>query len=210
MVEDYNQQQPQSYQGSYQMPSQVTSDLQENAYHIVRVLTEHDQFLEIIKREMRGEELFQDEKGGTRWVQREKPMFIKIDRLDNPIRRKNMITHRWDYVCNDEAINECLSILKMCGLNPITPLTNITDEEIMADLLEMECKIAAMLCQNRKKWGLAKSEYPIAVGKLKVIIKDARYRAKNATVLKALRTMTTRLEQTLESKREGNQKKILA
>ena len=188
--------------GSYQMPSQVAQDLQENATQIVRVLTEHDGFLEVIKREMRGEQLFEDTEGSRSWVQVDKPSFIQLDKLNQPIRRHNKSTKRDEYICNDEAINEILSILKFCGLNPIAPLTNITDDEILADLLEMECKIAMMLAINRKKWGLTKAEYPITVGKLKVLIKDARYRAKDGTVLKALRTMTTRMEQTQEVKKE--------
>ena len=162
--------------GTYQMPSQITQDLQDNALQIVRVLTEHESFLEVIRREMRGE-------------QREDPIRI-------------IANGSQEYICNEEAINEILSILKMCGLNPIAPLTNITNDEILEDLLEMECKIAMLLAVNRKKWGLNKAEYPIAVGKLKVLIKDARYRAKDGTVLRALRTMTTRMEQSAEVKKE--------
>jgi len=204
-MDEYLYQQNQNPAGNYQMPAQVTQDLTDNAFQIVKVLTEHNDFLTVFKRELRGEQLFEDDKGTKMWIQVDKPMFIKLDKNDAPIMIKDSISKKNVYVCNDEAVNEVCNILKMCGLNQIAPLTNITAEEIREDLLEMECKIAMLLAVNRKKWGLYKSGYPIAVGKLKVLIKDARYRAKDGTVLRALRTMTTRMEQSSEIKQPQKQ-----
>jgi len=191
--------------GNYQMPSQVADDLREDSFQIVKVLTEHDGFLQIIRSEMRGEQYWEEDDGNRSWVQVDKPMFVKLDKNNEPLKVLNPKTKRKEYLCNDEAINEVISILKSCGLNPITPLTNISKEEIREDLLELECKIAMLLAVNRKKWGLNKAEYPMAVGKLKVMIKDARYRALDGTVLRALRTMTTRMEQSSEIKRDPKQ-----
>ena len=181
-------------QGSYQLPSYMADELRDSV-QLVKVLTEHDTFLDIIRREMRGEQLYQDESGEASWVQVDKPMFVKLDRHDKPIRKFNDKTKREEYIANDDAVNEVLSILKNCGLNPITPLTNINEEEIRADLLEMESKVAVLLAVKRKEWGIDKAGYPAAVGKIKILIKDARYRAKDGTVLKALRTITSRIEQ---------------
>lgn len=189
-------------QGTYQMPSQVAQDLQENAFQIVRVLTEHEDLLSVLKREMRGEQLYEDSEGNRNWVQVDKPMFVKLNINNKPLKVLNKKRGVEEFICNDEAIGFVINILKMHGLNPVAPLTNITEEEIRADLLEMECKIAMLLTINRKKWGLQKSEYPMTVANIKVLIKDARYRAKDGAVLRALRTMTTRMEQTQEVKRE--------
>jgi hypothetical protein len=183
--------------GNLTSPSKIHREVDEGV-QLIKVLTDHENFLNIVRAEMKGEQLYQDEKGDKIWVQVEKPMFIKLDKLNKPLKVKNNRTGKEEYVLCDEAVNDVISILKSCGLNPIAPLTNINEEEIRADLLELESKIAVLLCVNRKKWGLAKSEYPMAVGKLKVLIKDARYRAKDGTVLKALRTITSRIERTSE------------
>ena len=188
--------------GNYQLPSSI-EDLKDSVPQLVKVLTEHDSFLNIIRREMRGEQFFQDESGETSWVQVDKPMFVKLDKNNKPLRRLNEKTKHYDYLVNDDAINEVISILKSCGLNPITPMTNISEEEIRADLMEMESKVAVLLAVKRKVWGIDKAEYPAAVGKIKILIKDARYRAKDGTVLKALRTITSRIEQATDG---GNRK----
>lgn len=179
---------------SYLPASKLHKDINDSA-HLIKVLTDHVNFLENMRREMRGEQLYQDKDGETFWVQMDKPMFIKLDKNDQPIKRLNKKTGKQEYITNDDAVNEVISILKSCGLNPITPLTNIDENEIRADLLEMESKIAVLLTVKRKKWGIDKAEYPATVGKIKMLIKDARYRAKDGTVLRALRTITSRIEQ---------------
>ena len=180
--------------GSYQPPS--ATKYEEETVHLIKVLTDHESFLNILRAELRGEQIFEDNSTHERYfAQTDKPTFIKLDRLNKPLRVMNERTGKEEYICNDDAINEVINIVKLCGLNPVSPLTAIDENEIRADLMEMESKIAVMLFSYRKSWGLAKPEYPIVLGKLKILIKDARYRAKDGIVLKALRTITSRIEQ---------------
>ena len=185
--------------GNYQSPSSLRDT--EETMQLIKVLTEHEDFLNVLRRELRGEQLYQDEKGETYWVQVDKPMFVKLDKTNKPIKVVNPKTTKEEYIVNDDAVNEVISTLKASGLNPVSPLTNIDENEIRADLMELESKIAMLLATKRKEWGLDKAEYPLAVGKIKVLIKDARYRAKDGTVLKALRTITSRIEQASETRR---------
>jgi hypothetical protein len=189
--------------GVYHPPSSI-EDEGDQLKQLVEVLTQHEKFLQVLKMELRGEQLYQSSEGERYWVQTDKPMFIKVDRYNKPIKVFNERMKKYEFICNDDAINEVINIVKMCGANPISPMTVISDEEIRADLFEMESKIAVMLFNNRQKWGIAKSEYPIYVGKLKIIIKDARYRSKDGIALKALRTMTSRIEQSSEAQRNKN------
>lgn len=175
---------------------------QQQAVQLIKVLTDHDNFLALLRKEFRGEELYRDKKGETYWIQIDKPMFIKLDKNNQPIKVINPKNNKEEYARNDDAINEVLNILKSSGLNPISPLTNIDENEIRADLLEMESKIAVLLTVKRKAWGIDKAEYPVHVGKIKLLIKDARYRSKDGTVLKALRTITSRIEQSSEQQRK--------
>ena len=191
----------QSISGSiHQFASQAARDTYDT--QLISVLTEHEDMLNTLRREFRGEHLFQDSKGNIQWVQVDKPMFTKLDKNNKPKRIFNKKTKRWQYIANDDAINDIIKILKSSGLNSITPLTVISEDEIRADLLEIESKIAVLLTVKRKSWGIDKSEYPIIVANLKTIIKDARYRAKDGTVLKALRTITSRQESSLEDHRD--------
>lgn len=186
--------------GVYHPPAMIDENT-DLTKQLVEVLTQHESFLNVLKMELRGEQLYQSDTGERYWVQTEKPMFVKVGQDNKPIKILNKKTGKYEYICNEDAINEIINIVKMCGANPISPMTVINDEEIRADLMEMESKIAVLLFNNRKKWGIAKSEYPIYVGKLKIIIKDARYRAKDGIALKALRTMTSRIEQSSENSR---------
>lgn len=171
-----------------------------NDKQLINVLTQHQDSLNELRRELRGEQLYQNEKTGqVKWVQVDKPMFVMQDKNNQPIRVKNEETGRMDFIVNDEAIGNVIQILKSSGMNSIAPLTALNENEIIADLREIESKIAVLLFAKRKKWGIDKAEYPILVSNLKVMIKDARYRAKDGIVLKAIRTMTTRMEQTTEN-----------
>lgn len=174
----------------------------EHTYHLIKVLTDHEDILDILKMQLRGEILYQDKDGERFFKQTDKPMFVILDPLNRPIRVWNERAKQYDYLPNDEAINEVINMLKFCGLNPVAPLTTIDENEIRADLLEMESKMAVMLCVKRKKWGIDKALYPVIVGKIKVLLKDARYRSKDGVVLRALRTITSRIEQTQEQKRQ--------
>lgn len=190
----------QAVKGLFHPASAVDENLEE-IHQLIEVVTKHEKFLNVLKQELRGEQLFQEESGERYWVQTEKPMFIKVDKLNRPLKYINSKTRKEEYICNDDAINEIINIVKLCGFNPIAPMTEIDEEEIRADLLEMESKITVLLFNNRKRWGIAKSDYPVYIGKLKVLLKDARYMAKGGRVLKALRTMTNRIEQSAESNR---------
>lgn len=187
--------------GMYQPPSSMLQNDAEEGRQLIKVLTEHETFLNILRSEFRGEQLYQAEDGERSWVQVDKPMFIKLDKENKPIKVYNKKMQKWEYIVNDDAVNEVISILKSSGLNPIAPLTTLDENEIRADLLEMESKIAVLLFVKRKEWGIDKAEYPAMVGKLKMLIKDARYRAKDGIVLKALRTVTSRIEQSNEQQR---------
>lgn len=187
--------------GAYQPASSVQQNIEEGI-QLIRVLTEHETFLNILRQELRGEQLYQDEKGERYWMQTDKPTFVQLDGNGKPLKRQNSRTGREEFVCNEDAINSVLQTLKMCGLNPVTPLTSIKEEEIRDDLLEMESKIAVLLTIKRRVWGIDKAEYPMVVGNLKVLIKDARYRAVNGTIIRALRTITSRIEQTSEHNRD--------
>ena len=176
-------------------------DYHENNMQLIRVLTDHEDILDILKNQMRGEIAYQDKDGERYMVQVDKPMFVLLDELNKPVMRINAKTGRQEYVPNDEAINEMISILKLCGLNPVAPMTTIDENEIRADLLEMESKLAVLLTIKRKAWGIDKAQYPVIIGKMKVLIKDARYRSKDGIVLKALRTITSRIEQAQEKER---------
>lgn len=186
----------------YQPPSAVIAPDEKEGAQLIRVLTEHDNFLGLMRQELRGEQMYITEQGKRLWVQVDKPIFVKLDKEDKPIKVKNKESGNEEYVCNDDAVNEILSILKSCGLNPISPLTTIDENEIRADLLEMESKVAVLLCIKRRSWGIDKAEYPTLVGKIKILIKDARYRAKDGIALKALRTITSRIEQSTEQQKQ--------
>ena len=178
-----------------------SEDYHQNNMQLIRVLTDHEDILDILKNQMRGEIAYQDKDGEKYMIQVDKPMFVMLDELNKPVIRINPKTNKKEFVPNDEAINEMISILKLCGLNPVAPMTSIDENEIRADLLEMESKLAVLLTIKRKSWGIDKAQYPVIVGKMKVLLKDARYRSKDGIVLKALRTITSRIEQAQEKER---------
>lgn len=196
MSEEQQQQYPPAeYQsrGLYSDPQSYVES--QHADHLVKVLTDHEDTLDILKMQMRGEIVYQDKEGQRFYKQIDKPAFVILDELNKPVKVYNEQFKQWDYIPNDEAINEVVSILKFIGMNPVAPMTTIDENEIRADLMEMESKITVLLTINRKKWGIDKSMFPVIIGKLKVLIKDARYRSKDGTVIKALRTITSRIEQ---------------
>lgn len=177
-------------------------DYHENNMQLIRVLTDHEDTLDILKNQLRGELAFQDKDGEKYMMQVDKPMFVMLDENNKPIMVKNPRNGKLQYVACDEAINFVMHTLKLCGLNPVSPMTTIDENEIRADLLAVESKLAVVLVNKRKAWGIDKAEYPLVLENLKVLIKDARYRAKDGIVLKALRTITSRIEQAQE--REKN------
>jgi hypothetical protein len=127
-----------------------SNEQQSDNNHLIKILTEHTTMLDLIKQELRGEQLYQDESGERYYVQVDKPRFVKLDKYNKPIKQINPKTKKEEYVPNDEAINEVLGALKAAGLNSITPMTTLSEDIIMADLLEIQSKVVVALCIKRK------------------------------------------------------------
>lgn len=190
----------QAMKGSFQTASNAQETLSE-ATNLIKIFAERGKFLDILKTELRGETLYQDQNGERFFVQVERPTFVMLDQYNKPMKWMNPQTKKEEFIPNEEAITSIIQTLKSCGLNSITPFTALPEEEIRADLFEMESKLAVLLANKRKKWGIDKAEYPVILGNLKVMIKDARYMAKEGIVLKAIRTITSRIEQATEGQK---------
>ena len=188
--------------GQLQSPQSYDSSDQ-NAGQLLKVLTDHETTLDIIKNQLRGELAYKDANGEVYMIQVDKPYFCKTDINNQPLKVIDERTKKEIYVANDEAINSIMHILKLSGMNPVAPMTTIDENEIRADLLALESKLAVLLAANRKKWGIDKTQYPMILESLKVLIKDARYRSKDGTIIKAIRTVTSRIEQSNQDKQKG-------
>lgn len=190
---------------NYQFPSQLKKEI-EDTNQLLHVLADNTQFLNVVRRELFGEQLFQDQEGNKHWIQVDKPLFVTLDHNDKPLRvpcpirnpdkTKNGI---WVYVPNKDAINFVMHCLKFSGLNPVSPFTTLKEDEIREDLLEIESKVCIILANKRKKWGLDIAEYPQVLANIKTLIKDARNRALDGNSLKAIRTMTSRIERAVDN-----------
>ena len=88
-------------------------DFHQNNMQLIRVLTDHEDILDILKNQMRGEIAYQDKEGERYMIQNDKPMFVILDQYNKPVFVKNPKTGKMEYVPNDEAINEMISILKL-------------------------------------------------------------------------------------------------
>ena len=172
---------------------------------ITKLLLESSKTLSTLRREFRGEALYQGEDGSSQWIQISKPIFCKMDYLKEKPLKENVKmpdgTFKDVFIPNDEAIEEILSMLKFAGLNQITSITNISEDNILDDLREFECKLAGVLCLKQKEWGIDKEVLPMIQFKIKTIVQDARYMAKDGGTLKALQTTVSRVEQVLEGER---------
>lgn len=203
-MDDLNQTQHSSQGANYSYPDQLRIATQQ-LHSMVKMLADISGSLPTLRRVFRGEALHQEEDGTTQWIQIVKPTFVKVDHITNlPLRQKVIMpdkTERMVYVPNDEAIEEILSMLYFLGLNPVTPLTNLDEGIILDDLKEFECKLAGILTLKQKSWGIDKDSLPIIHTKIKTIVQDVRYMAKNGTVLKALQTTVSRVEQVMEGER---------
>lgn len=110
-----------------------------------------------------------------------------------------------EYVPNVDAIEELLSQLKCMGINSITPLATIDNDNIMDDLKEFEKKLASLLCLKQIEWGLDKELMPMLMTKIKTIVQDARLVAKEGNLLRALMKSVQRIEQSVEQpKQQGS------
>ena len=94
-------------------------------------------------------------------------------------------------------------MLKFMGLNNITRLTNVDEKTVLADLLEFEAKLAAVLCLKQKAWGIDKELLPTTMTKIKTIVQDARYMCVNGSTLKAIQKTVQRIESFSEGTPRG-------
>ena len=184
----------------------IITDTDRALASIATLLKESTNTVPILRREFRGEALYQYPDGYQAYIQVSKPIFIKLDReTEVPLKKKIQIrdldgnfTSKEIYVANDEAIEEVLSMLKFMGLNQITLLTNLDENTILDDLREFECKLAALLCLKQKAWGIDKELLPMIQTKIKTIVQDARYQACNGNTIKAIQKTVQRVETSIE------------
>jgi hypothetical protein len=168
---------------------------------LTKLLLQSSDILNQLRREFRGEALHMTKDGGAFWVQVSKPIFVKIDLERNPLRQLITLpdgSMKEIYVPHDEAIEEILGMLKFSGVNQITPITKIPSNNILDDLKEFECKLAALLAIKQPKWGIDKEMLPIIQFKIKTLVQDARYMCENGNVLEALTKSVQRIEQHIE------------
>ena len=205
------QTQPSATASSFSYPDQLRQATQQ-LHSMVKMLAEISGSLPTLRRVFRGEVLYQDESGRSDWIQIVKPMFIKSDpATEKPLRQVIIMpdkTKREGFVPNDEAIEELISMLYFMGLNPVTPLTNLSEATILDDLKEFECKLAATLALKQKSWGMDKELLPVIHQKIKTTVQDVRYMANEGAVLKALQTTVSRVEQIIEGDRQRSKLKL--
>ena len=188
-------------------PSQLAEASQAVA-SLTRLLFEVSNTLIALRREFRGEALYQSEDGVNQWIQISKPVFVKVDFKTNlPLKVDEKMP--WGemkkvYVPNDEAIEEVLSMLKFAGVNQITSMAGINEDNYLEDLKEFECKLAGVLCLKQREWGLDKELLPMLQFKVKTVVQDARSLAIEGRVLKALQTTVQRVEQMIEGDKMAN------
>ncbi len=186
------------------MPSQIAETAQVMA-SLTKLLLEASNVLIFLRREFRGEAVYQDGEGNNHWVQISKPLFVRVDlKTGKPLMKR--VKMPWNevkdiYIPNDEAIDEIISMLKFAGINQVTPIGNISSDNYLDDLLEFECKLAGVLALKQEEWGLDKELLPMIQFKIKTIVQDARSMAVNGNVLKALQTSVQRVEQAFEGER---------
>lgn len=187
------------------------SDLRETIGSLTKILSDIPRTLTTLRREFRGEALYTDDEGESHWVQVSKPIFIKIDtKTRDPIMIEKKFPNgetRKVYIPNDEAIDEVISMIKFMGVNTITSITKISNDNVLDDLKEFECKLASVLALKQVEWGLDKELLPMLQTKIKTLVQDARYLAENGNILKALQTSVQRIEQAYEGERLTKQQK---
>ena len=198
----------QTSQMNYTMPSQLQEALSSMS-SLTKHLLEISKTLTFLRREFRGEALYQDDKGNQTWIQTSKPIFVKVDfKTNKPLMEKVKMpdgTEKDVYMANDEAIDEILSMLKFAGVNQITPISNIEFDNYMDDLREFECKLAGVLCLKQREWGLDKELLPMMQFKIKTIVQDVRSMSVKGMTIKILQTTVQRVEQLIEG--DGTKKR---
>lgn len=182
------------------------NDLQKALASIAGLLREAENLLPILRNEFRGEATMQYDDGSVENVQISKPLFIRINyKTNQPIKieKKYKSGNKMIYEVNEEAVEEVLSLLKFMGLNNITRLSNLDEKTVLQDLLEFECKLAALLMLKQKEWGIDKELLPTTMTKIKTIVQDARYMCVNGSTLKAIQKTVQRIEQYSEGDKKG-------
>lgn len=191
----------QSYNTNYTHPSQL-QEAQQAMASLTKLLFEVSNTLIALRREFRGEALYQGEDGSSQWVQITKPVFVRMNYKTNmPIKERKKMPwgeEKEVYISNDEAIEEILAQLKFAGVNQITAISGIDEGNFLDDLREFECKLAAVLCLKQREWGIDKELLPMMQFKIKTIVQDARSLALEGRTLKALQTTVQRVEQMFE------------
>lgn len=189
--------------GNYAYPSQL-QDAEKAMASLVKLLGAAADTLLSLRREFRGEALYQKEDGSNHWIQVTKPLFVKMERGTRKPLRENIMMP-WGvveskFVANDEAIEEILSQLKFAGINQITAISGIDNDNYLDDLKEFECKLAAVLALKQKDWGVDKELLAMLMFKVKTIVQDARSLAIDGRTLKAIQTTVSRVEQMIEDR----------
>jgi hypothetical protein len=190
-----------NFSSNYVHPSQLQEASQAMA-SLTKLLFEASNTLIALRREFRGEALYQSEDGSSQWIQVSKPTFVKVDyKTNKPFVRTQKMPwgeEKIVFIPNDEAIEEVLSMLKFAGVNQVTAIAGIDNDNYLDDLKEFECKLAASLCLKQKEWGLDKELLPMLQFKIKTVVQDARSLALEGRTLKALQTTVQRVEQMIE------------
>lgn len=165
---------------------------------LIEILTGANKILTILRHEFRGEELVQTSSGDNVWFQVTKPLFVRTDiKTEKPLKQTltdpngNQVEI---FIPHDEAIEEILSLIKMCGLNQVTPLGTTDDKEMNLDLYEFEIRLSVLLTLKRKEWGIDKSLRPMVYKKIKQQVQDARSLQLNGRVLKSLTQTVKHIE----------------
>jgi len=194
--------------GNLISPDQINRSM-EQLHSVVKMITDIPTQLPQIRRVFRGESLWQDNEGNSYWVQVVKPRFVKIDfETGKPVKIKQKMPWKDNegkeeikevYVPNDEAIEEVLTMLSFMGVNQVTPITALSEEDIVDDLREFEMNLSSLLTLKQKEWGIDKETRPMIFMEIKTLIQDIRYMAHQGKTLKQIASNIQRVEQVVEN-----------
>ena len=200
MEKSEGQPQPQqnsNYYGQTYSPSEL--GLKNTIASLSEILTGISDTLNTLRQEFKGEELFVDSEGNNHWIQTTKPVFVRTKPMsDEPIMiegvdiRDNKV--RMFYVANDEAIDEIISLIKMCGMNKVTALGSSAKDDYFKDLNEFEIQLSKLLTLKRRQWGINKASRGSIYQKIKQSVQDARSLQVDGRTLNALTKSVQRLE----------------
>ena len=191
------------------MPSEMIANVMKNNQDmdnltgLNKLLLEYSNMPLLLRQEFRGEELITI--GNQQMIiQTTKPIFVKCDHEGKPIRVPSDIlknhdgTPKMDYVANEDAIDTIIQALKFSGINKVTPITSLEENEILLDLRTISKKIAKTMALKQLEWGLDKETMGLTFENIMTIIKDARMIAKNGQLLRTIRQSVQRIEQHIE------------